>query len=235
MSTKTAAEPLVFIRNLGALVGRRAFRWLLLNSLIGVALGFIELGFAECLRALAILLGVSSSQTSWSLSGLLISYGIVGISTAILTVGTLRILAQVLAGQSAVVSGVLIQGRCRAFALNQMLRHPSERHVASSLISHLVNEVFPRASSFIQVFCNIIPYGVQALTVLVLLCTYSTIGTTVAILSIAVLAPIIRATGKSAKNAGKIQQPAHLALLTGIERVSRNWLLIKILRMVKYY
>lgn len=210
-------------------LGRRTSIWLVIGGLSGAIAGFSELGLTFLLQALFVSLGLVDSEI-YSFSKDFIAQ----LSTPpILLIGLLIVIAikgicLFLSNQASAVAQELINARLRCIAIHDLLHR--EGFVSAGEVNTRIGDTFPKASQFALYGSLAVPSLIQCAVLIVFMFLIAWRESVLSIIFIAGISFVIWKTNKQVSRiAGEIPKEQR-ALVRGIERVARNWLLVRILR-----
>jgi len=210
-------------------LGRRTAIWLLVGIFAGFSAGLTDLALGFLLQALIQVLGLTGPSSSF-LSSVFIDYLAEPkiLITALFVAISIKALMQYLMNQSASVSQISLVSRLRRLAVYDLLFN--KKFVSASQVNTQVGEIFPKASQFAQHAALSIPMALQGLIILLAMFYFAWREALIALALIGVIGFLILRLNVAVRGIASRLPTQQLRLNEGIERVARNWLLIRILR-----
>ena len=221
---------LSYLKAIPAFLGPGLKKFLILGFLASIALGLVEVGIGFFTQAFLKSLNILNVEVNlWGLS-VVTDLTPWNVAVALLALASMRSLAQylVLSSSYRIFAISTYQMRCLT-AYDNLVRNGG-RFIPSSKIGTQLSEIFPQASLFSFEMMNAAGSILQGLILCVAMCLYLFRESLVAVTGIVLVAFIVitfhRAIRRQAYGLPKQQK----LLLEGVERVARNWLLVRILR-----
>jgi ABC-type bacteriocin/lantibiotic exporter with double-glycine peptidase domain len=211
------------------LIGLRAGIWLSLSVIAGLTLSFAESQLASFIQLFLKSLGIAKDievGKFWlfpetSDLGLLLGF----LSILIF----LRALAQFLVNQSATVALESLSSRMRTIALYDLLLNKSARYVSAADTNSKFAEIFPKASLCIYYSTLCLPQILISVVMVILLFMTSAFAAGISLLGIVIIGlGVLFINFRIRRIAWRIPREQK-SLSHGVERVTRNWLLVRIL------
>jgi ABC-type multidrug transport system fused ATPase/permease subunit len=211
------------------LIGRRAFLWLCVGGIASAGMAIVELAITVVIQVFLKILGVldgpigfkwldTHALTAWHLGAML------------LVVGAVRSGFQFLVVHSGSVSQDSLNARLRFLSIYEMLKSESGKYVSSATVSYRIGEVFPKASQFTFYAAMLASLGLTSLLLTVLMLSAAWREACVGLSGLVLIGLLIMRINRRVRyEAGLIPGEQH-NLVSGIERVARNWLLVQALR-----
>jgi ABC-type multidrug transport system fused ATPase/permease subunit len=217
-------------RKLKAFLGTTALAWTFSSIAVGIALTFVEAALAGLVQLLLKALHLTDANislpfglSSWELSS-------TAICLMIVITGTIRCIALLLGQYSANASHDALNARLRYWVIEALLCNEQSGKLSSSWAQTCVGEVFPKAASFFHSAVILAPLVVQIT------------GLTFVMLNLSVYETLIGLSGLGCVGFGVLyinRKIRHYSaglvteqhgLVRGINRVTRNWLLVRIFK-----
>lgn len=214
-------------------IGIRTIIWYCLSIIAAFMISLIELGIASFLQFFLIALGVIS--TTAKSTGFLSSYTLSPIQIALflLIIGVLKGLSQFIVGQGATIANESVKARLQLLNLFEMLQKEKLSFVSSGLTSYRISEVFPKSALFCAISSQLVALIVQCtgLTILLILTSWQLAFIGIAGLSFITL--IVYFINLNVRRISVKTPREQIAVMSGIARVTRNWLFIRLKRTEK--
>lgn len=219
------------------ILGAKAAYWIIIGIFSGCALSFVEVLLANFIQLFLHTVGMDLnfggsggaifpflSNIHFSLFSLMVFLGVIGVS---------RGMAMFSGKYASAVAQEIVGARLRLFSLQELLISENNQYVSAALINTRFGEIFPKTVLFFYHISQLIPQLIQVLILLGVLFYLSAISTGIALLGLALVGILLFFThGRLRKAAGKVPGEQE-ALLVGIERITRNWLLVRAFRTNK--
>ena len=224
------------VRAVWNLFGLKAIYWVIVGASAGCVLAVIEILLANFIQLFLKSLGMNISfggksslfsffaKTEFSISALMVFLGCIGL---------LRGLAMFTDKYSSAIAQEMVGARLRLFALHELLISENNRYVSASLINARFGEIFPKTVLFFYHISQSIPLIVQVSALLMVLFYISVVSTIIALLGLMLVAVLLYFIHKRLRKVAAEIPGEQQALLIGIERITRNWLLVRAFRTNK--
>lgn len=213
-----------------ALFGPKALVSLALASGGAFLLAAVELGIALFLQLFLQSLGLLSTNVSapdW-LSALLPTP--LHVALALVGIGVLRAISQVLVSQATAVAHETTTQRLRLIAVYELLLHPKKPYVPMSRLTLQLGEHFAKAGYFAYGFAAFLGQAVQAIVLTFVLLFVAPKESGVALAGLVVAGLLVRVLQRRSRAyAEKVPQQLS-SVAQGIERIARNLFLVRALR-----
>jgi len=213
-----------------SIIGLRSILWVGFSGIVSVGLAFIEIGVAGFLQLFLKSLGILSEDASSFSFVKNFTFTRTEIGFLLILLAFSRAVSNLLVVKGTVTSGQLFNARLRTFSLHQMLLDKVARYISVAQVNLRISELFVKGSEFLSIVnkaaCSIIQAGGVFLFLLWLEWHLALFGLCGALVLGLVTLWIYKRVAILSKNIPKQQEK----LLKGVERVSRNWLLVRILR-----
>jgi ABC-type multidrug transport system fused ATPase/permease subunit len=213
-------------------LGRRTTAWLVVGIAAGATMGFAELGLSVLLQSLLVSLGIIQTDMTFLADRLVLKLSSPALLlTALFVVIAVKGISLFLVSQSSAVANELINARLRFLAIYDLLN--SKNFVSAADVNARVGDTFPKAALFAQQAATAIPILIQGAVLLFFMYMASWRESTIALGMIIVIGLAILFTNQKVRRIASQVPKEQKALIKGIERIARNWLLVKILRTEK--
>lgn len=217
--------------NIMRMCGWRVLGWLVVGSATGLCLGFIELLFSFTIQLLLSALGYVSADAqvvpSWfptgNLSPQIVLFVLCGIGLA-------RSIAVFFSGQSALIANETMAVRLRLMAVHGILRSKNKALANIAENNNRFSEIFPKASAFVDGLARSIPLVMNLLVLTFFMVYYAPRESLVGISGLVVVGGFLTAYNRRVVWLSNQLITEQGKMFDHIERVTRNWLLVRILR-----
>lgn len=212
------------------MVGRKSATWLLLSALAGLGLAVVEVQLSVFIQLFLHSIGIPIQVDPGVFSLLPRSTSLTGLMGLLVAIGVGRATFQLLVSQSASIAQESISARLRLIALHDLLYSHHNRYVSAAATHTRLGEIFPRTSQFFYHLAQGIPLLLVAGVITLTLFTVSFYSACLSVAGLFFLAGLLWILNSHIRPyANRVPQEQE-GLLTGVERVARNWLLVRILR-----
>ncbi|MFW7378394.1 MAG: ATP-binding cassette domain-containing protein [Oligoflexus sp.] len=211
-------------------LGRRTTTWLVLGFGGTLILASVELGIAYFLQFFLKALGILSVDTTNQLPYLDMEVSSVGLAIILVVLGLLRSIGQYLVGLSSAVTRDLTFSRLSRLLCYELLY---SRNRTGSIISdshHLNASIFQSAGISIFQIASASAMALQSIFLLGIMFTISWRESFIGMLGLMGIAVVVHIGNRAISRRAKKVPIASKKLVEGIQRVTRNWLLIRVLK-----
>lgn len=212
------------------IIGFQASSWFGVGVFAGLLLSFVEIQLAVFIQLFLQSLGFKIDLNSSFLGFFSQNYSFGTLMFILGILGILRSFSQFLVSQSACVALETINARLRLLALHDLLLNSKYKYVSAAETNARFGEIFPKTGNFFYYLAQCIPQIIVATVVLLILFKISFPAAVLGLIGLMAIASFLyfinRWIGKFAR-AVPVEQSQ---LLSGVERVTRNWLLVRVLR-----
>jgi len=210
-------------------LGKRATLWFGLSLVSALLLVIAEYGFAAAIQFLLVSLKLIPS-TFLSSSFLIPNLSPLQVGALFCCVGIFRGACLIFVGASALVAEKLLEARLRQLALFEMLVDSRKKFTSATNANFLFMELFPKASSAVGTGVGLLSSTMVALGLLVCMFVTDFADASVALIGIAIICGSVLLVNKKIRTISEKQLSPSKGLLHGIQRVTRNLILIRILK-----
>ena len=218
------------LRQVKKVLGGRGSMWLVVCVLVSISLSAVEYGIAGFLQLFLVSLGYVDPHLvpKWLLpfTGL----SIVALCLMLLVIGLFRAVALFMSAYSNEIVQEQMNARFRLATIYEMLMIERRDFLSASEVHHRMGEIFPMARHFVFTSINLFVTITQILLLLVgmLLITWkeSLVGFT----GLGLTAILVVLSNRVVAANSKIVPSVQKGISKGVERVSRNWLFVRISR-----
>jgi ABC-type multidrug transport system fused ATPase/permease subunit len=204
--------------------------WLIIGVIGSLALTSIELAISGVLQLLFVKINLMPMESLppflrsfdvWSLKLLCIGLSLIGLGRAI---------CQFTTSQAGNFFALIFETRLKVLTSYEFLKRDTQI-LSSSEVNFRFGQVFPRAGSFVAICTNFVVSFVQATLIFISLLYLSWKEAMVAIIGVAILGVVAKLLKSSiiSLNAAVLAEQSEMN--QSIQRISRNWLFIKISRL----
>ncbi len=212
------------------LFGARISVWLVMITIGGFFLAFLETALAVSLQFLLRSLGILSTEQEIPAEFRAFEPTLTQGCIVIVIIGFLRFALQLFLHQGGCASQESINGRLRSFLMYDMLLDNSNTYMSSAKLMYHLTEVFPRTFRWCGVFVSSVGKAVEMLALLVGMLAFAWRETLIALIGSAVFAFIMFYLSRLARSVGREVLSEQKKLNRIIDRTTRNWILVKLLR-----
>lgn len=212
------------------IIGRKTSFWLSLVIIAGLLLAFVEAQLAIFIQLFLKNLGVNIEVSTSFLSVLNDTYTMRELMIVLVCIGVIRGIGQFIVNQSATISLETINARLRLLSLYELLMNRQNRYVSASATNARFGEIIPKTAIFFYYLAQSVPQAVLSIILVSLLFTISPYAATIAFVGLGLVGLLMIAINKNVQRFAKKVPKEQEQLMAGVERVTRNWLLIKVLR-----
>ncbi len=206
---------------------RRATLWFFMASLAGMLLSFADIAIGAILGAFVQTLGFESKDAGF-LGGW--DPGITTLLLLILAIGVVRAIGQIGIRYFSQWTFQTFVAQLRLMGLYCMLRGSQTQTLEAAQINHEINEIYPKAALYlsqrVQTFTSLV--HLFALGSFLIFAAHREAAMTLS--GLALTAGLVLLIHRRIRRAAATIPAQHLELSQGIEGVSRNWLLVRVLR-----
>jgi ABC-type multidrug transport system fused ATPase/permease subunit len=214
-------------------IGRKAGIWMILAIAGTLVLALVELGIAYFIPLFLASLGIMDKSVTASLPFYGANIPIWVVSVSLLGLGAFRFLGQYLVNHSGMAVLEHISTRLRRVLIYHMLLDPRQGFTAASLSNYYLGSIFTAASTAVLLTTVSIAQLLQSMSLAVVMLSISWKEALLSIAGLGCIGLLVRQINY-AITAKAVLVPAETKkLVSGIERVARNWLLIRILKTQK--
>lgn len=212
------------------LVGRQGSWWMFLGIVGTVILGLVELGIAVFIQVFLKSLGLIDPAVLGKSFLLRFDLPPIAIGACLVSLGVVRFLGQYLVNQSGVAAQEGVNGRLRRILSYRILLHPEQSYTAASESNYLLGTIFQSAGLAILFATLATAHALQSTILAIVMLLTSWKEAILGVLGLTAIGLIVMKINRSIRHrVAKVPQENKL-LISGIERVASNWLLVRILR-----
>ncbi|MBR58646.1 MAG: hypothetical protein CMH54_11590 [Myxococcales bacterium] len=206
---------------------RRATLWFFMASLAGMLLSFADIAIGVVLGAFVQTLGFESKDAGF-LGGW--QPGITSLLLLILGIGVVRALGQIAIRYFSQWTFQTFVAQLRLMGLYCMLRGSQSQTLEAAQINHEIDEIYPKAALYlsqrVQTFTSLV--HLLALGSFLVFAAHREAAMTLT--GLGLTAGLVLLIHRRIRKAAATIPAQHLELSQGIEGISRNWLLVRVLR-----
>ena len=196
----------------------------------GLGLSLVEIQLSVFIQLFLRTIGIPIQVDPGIFSILPRSTTLVGLMGFLIAIGVGRAAFQLLVTQSASIAQESISARLRLIALHDLLYSHHNRFVSASATHTRLGEIFPRTSQFFYYLAQGLPLLLVAVILTLTLFTISISSACLSLLGLFCIAGLLWLLNSRIRPYADQVPQEQQSLLTGVERVARNWLLVRILR-----
>jgi ABC-type multidrug transport system fused ATPase/permease subunit len=212
------------------LFGRQACIWMVISMIASLVLAMTDYAIAIYLQIFLRFLGLTRNHAytltwiqNWDLQlwHLLVILG---------TIGIVRSCGQFFVDESISLIEEIIRMRLRLISVYQILRSPSQAFVSASETNTNIGEIFQQVSVFSRFIVTSFSLIIQSVLLLILMVYIAPKEALIGILGLGVIGFFVLIINRKVRRTARKVPEYQKSLITGIERIARNWLLVKVLR-----
>lgn len=223
------------IRRVLKFLGWRTIGWFLIGIFSGFLLSLTELSLMAFIQLLmrSLRLTADNVPLPWPLNKIPFEATPLQLCLFLLLVGSFRTIGAFLSSYSAIVAHERINTRLRLIAIYDMLLRPGTKFVSSADMNFRIGEIFPRSASFCFNVASMVPLLIQTIVIGAYMFATAWQEALVGFIGLGAIGVIVLRINSTVRRIAAHVPLEQQTLLKGIERVSRNWLLVRILRTSK--
>lgn len=211
-------------------VGRHTLLWLALGIAGSLFLAAAELAVASFLQLFLKSLGILSVELGKIGNLFTDDVGPVAITTTLCIIALARSAGQFLVYESGVNTSEGINKRLRLTAMYDILLNQNRKSISSAEVNYHIGEVFPKSAQFFYYVSQLIAQLIQALALSLMMFWSAWRETVVTLVCLGAVGLVVTLINRRVRNIASKIPTEHAQLTRGIERVARNWLLVRILK-----
>lgn len=212
------------------MIGRRSAVWLLVSATAGLGLSVVEVQLSVFIQLFLKSIGIPIQVDPGIFSLLPRSTSLEGLLVLLVVIGVGRGAFQLLVSQSASIAQESISARLRLIALHDLLYSHHNRYVSAAATHTRLGEIFPRTSQFFYQMAQAVPLLLVAGVLTLTLFSISFYSACISVVGLILLAGLLLVLNARIRPYADQVPREQEGLLTGVERVARNWLLVRVLR-----
>lgn len=219
-----------FIRKFCQLIGRQAIFWAFTATISAIGLVAVEMAIASGIQALLVALGANFDLSTMPqiLRKLPNDAAFVGIF--LIVVAGIRGGLQLAQAHGNFMIRESVLYRLRVALLGQMLGEQGS-FIRSAEVQTNLSEVYPKAALCSYFIVNAVIASIQSLGLVGVLFWLSPKGTLVACVGVIIVGLATRASSQRLREVAAQMPRAQLHLNEGLQRIARNWLFVRIMRV----
>ncbi|MFI5349315.1 MAG: ATP-binding cassette domain-containing protein [Elusimicrobiota bacterium] len=211
-------------------LGSRGMRWLLACFLSSLSLSLVEYALAAFLQVFLVSLGYFDRAQIHHLLLPLVSLSTVGLCGLLILIGALRSATLFVSAHSNDVTQEVAGRRLKQVTVYEMLMRKGRNFLPASDVHYRIAELYPKTQSFIDCSISVLVALVQSCFLVAAMLYLAWRETLIGLVGFALTGVLVAlANHKLARNARQAPE-IQKGLVKGVERVSRNWLFIRISR-----
>ena len=211
-------------------VGKRAGTWLSIGFVASWILSAAEYGTTIFLQKFLKILGLLGGDAvlpgpfgDWNPSH-------AHLAALLLLIGTARSIGQFFVCQSGVMTSETINGRLRLVVLHRMLIGRPQEYMGSATTNLHIGENFPKAAKFCESVVYLLSNAVLGGGIAIMMMLYAWREALFGLIGLGLVGVLVLRCNRSLAATARRIPLAQQELLVGIDRIARNWLLVRILR-----
>lgn len=212
------------------LVGAKASFWMIMIICGSFFLGMVELGFAFFIQIFMKSTGILNTDIPIPKYLLIPIQSTTTLGAVLLLIGIVRAVGQFLVAQGSIIACETINQRLRLVLLYDTLINPEQKSISASDISTKLADTFPKAASFCFYSANFVGTTIQICILGVMMLNLCWKEALVGFSGLLIVGITITRISTKIRKMSEVFTREFGQLSQGIQRVSRNWLLVKVLR-----
>lgn len=218
-------------KNCYQLFGKKLFFLLIIGNIASILLAFIELSIVAFIQLLLQSLNIIASTNQIGISWIQnIKLSPIQLGLLIILIGILRAIGQFAVKISALSASQLANVKFKILLLYDMLIRKNSVFVSAAEANHKIGEIFPKTTLFIMHSLRGLYHTIESLIIMLFLLLINIKLFAISIIATIILGIISITLNKKIKIIGSKIPLQNSQLLNGIQRISKNWLLVKILK-----
>jgi ABC-type multidrug transport system fused ATPase/permease subunit len=211
-------------------LGPRGTRWLLTCFLSSLALSLIEYALVAFLQIFLVSLGYFNRAQVPAILLPLVSLSTVGLCGLLILIGALRSTALFTSSYGSDITQEVVNSRFKQVTMYEMLMRKGRHFLPASDVHYRLSELYPKSQSFLQSALGMLVAMIQSSFLVLGMLYLAWKETLLGLAGFSVAGVLVTlANQKLAENA-RLVPMIQADFIKGIERVSRNWLFIRISR-----
>jgi ABC-type multidrug transport system fused ATPase/permease subunit len=211
-------------------LGPGGVRWLLACLLSSLSLSLVEYALAAFLQVFLVSLGYLDRAQIGALLLPLVSLSTVGLCGLLIVIGALRSAALFISAYSNDATQEAASCRFKQVTVYEMLLRKDRRFLPASDVHYRVGELYPKSQTFL--------YSALSLLVALILSFFLVVGmlylawkeTLIGLLGFGLTGVLVALANHRLANSARMAPRIQSGFVKGVERVSRNWIFIRISR-----
>jgi len=211
--------------------GKRVVIWLCIGTFASLGLGFLELAVAGFLQVFFKTLGLMNIEGQEFSFLERFQPTPLELGLVLIAIGFLKAIGQFTEKLASNLVQSIFNARLRLLALYEMLLMPEGKYVSIAKVNLRIGELFPKAAGFTGLFLKTICSGIQTISILCFMFYVQWQLTLVGFFGALTLGLTSKWLNRRINILAWHMPKEQAIILRGIERISRNWLFVKILRI----
>tara|TARA_R110002072_G_scaffold1989_3_gene16452 strand:- start:15192 stop:16961 length:1770 start_codon:yes stop_codon:yes gene_type:complete len=218
------------IKRLLRFIGRQGQTWLFLGTSSALLLGTVEYGVAGFIQLLMVNIGLMDASKLPEFAQPFADIGMLSVCLILVGIGVVKATAQFLTKQSSSTFNSIINNRLRLITLYEILIGRNDKFIPASEINLRFSEIFPKAGNFVSALTNCLVASGQTFLMFCGMMVLAWRETLIGLVGLFFIALIVKKFQNRiyAVARGVVVEQEHIT--KGIERISRNWLFVRISR-----
>ncbi|MFI5361855.1 MAG: ATP-binding cassette domain-containing protein [Elusimicrobiota bacterium] len=222
-----------FLRTLSRfrkVLGPRGMRWLLACFLSSLSLSLIEYAVAGFLQVFLVSLGYFDRTQIGSLLLPLVSLSTLGLCGLLVVIGALRSAALFVSSYSNDAAQELASSRLKQATVYEMLLRKGRRFLPASDVHYRVGELYPKSQTFLYSALSMAVALIQSLFLVAGMMYLAWKETFIGLVGFGLTGLLVAMANHRLATNARLVPGIQKGFVKGVERVSRNWLFIRISR-----
>lgn len=212
------------------ILGVRVTRWLIIGSITAFCVGYVEFLVTIALQLFLKKLDIIGNEIQLPVIFNTADLSIVWIFVFFVIIIIARMFLQLISSLSAGMSHVLIAAKLRIGIYYALLQKRNPKFISAADINFQINEIAQKSASFCNQSVSIFNFSIQAITLAVIMLLLTWELTVVGLSLLAVLGMALVQINRPIHHIAQELPKEIYTISRGIQRTTRNWLLVQILR-----
>ena len=214
-------------------LGPRGMRWLLACFLSSLSLSLIEYALAAFLQVFLVSLGYFDRTQIPALLLPLVSLSTSGLCGLLILIGALRSAALFVSAHSNDVTQELASSRFKQVTLYEMLMRKGRHFLPASDVHYRVGELYPKSQTFLYSALTMLIALIQSSFLVAGMLYLAWKETLIGLAGFSIAGVLVAMANHRLARSASLAPGIQANFIKGVERVSRNWLFIRISRTQK--
>jgi ABC-type multidrug transport system fused ATPase/permease subunit len=224
------SEILLTVSRFRKVLGTRGLRWLLACFLSSLSLSLIEYALVAFLQVFLVSLGYFDRAQIAAVLLPLVSLSTLGLCGLLVFIGALRSMALFLAAYSNDLTQEVANYRFKQVTLYEMLMRKGRHFLPASAVHYRLGELYPRTQICLQSSLAMLVAMIQSLFLIAGMVYLAWKETLIGLAGFSLVGVLVALANRNLAKNARMAPVIQADFIRGVERVSRNWLFIRISR-----
>ncbi len=211
-------------------LGPKGMRWLLACFLSSLALSMIEYALAAFLQLFLVSLGYFDRSQLAAFLLPLVSLSTVGLCGMLVLIGACRSIALFVSAYGNDVAQEMASARFKQVTVYEMLMRKGRHFLPASDVHHRVGELYPKSQTFLFSALSVVIALIQSFFLVAGMLYLAWKETLIGLVGFGITGILVAMSNQSLANSARLAPGIQASFTKGVERVSRNWLFVRISR-----